>query len=320
MTKVNALKKENINQIRARFLEGGIYTKNQLSQLTHLSLAAVTNILIALLHSKEILQIDDADSTGGRKSKQYQINPSYQFIAEVILYKTKEMYCYQAMICGLDGNVVCEKRWSSKKSDNNILQEAIVFLSSVDNVSCLVISIPGICRKGYISVCDFESLQDFSLLEWIQERWNVHVIIENDVNVALIGFSKTCPNQKDIVLLYQPSTDYFGCGIMIGGVLYNGAAHKAGELRYLPDYTEQQQLQLLQSTPKQFLESRIQILQAVLDPEMIGWYSDAFKETEIDISKNNIVHIDAFHPLIEDGLYQIGVRYILEKGGDKYVR
>lgn len=320
MTKVNALKKENINQIRSCFLQGGIYTKNQLSQLTHLSLAAITNILMALLQSKEIIQMDDADSTGGRKSKQYQMNPSYQYIAKMILYKTKEAYCYQAIVCELDGSVIYEKQWSSLTSDMHILQEAIYWLSTFDRVSCLVISIPGICKKGYISVCDFETLQNCSLITWIQERWKVHVMIENDVNVALIGFSKTCPTKKDIVLLYQPSTDYFGCGMMINGVLYNGASHKAGELRYLPDYTEQQQLQLLQSKPKQFLESRMQILQAVLDPEMIGWYSDAFKDTTLEIVNNNIIHIEAFHPLIESGLYQIGLRYILEKGGDKYVR
>ena len=71
MTKITDLKEDNIHQIRQCFYDGEIWTKNKLAQKTGLSLAATTNILQYLLQNNEILLDGKAQSTGGRKSKQY---------------------------------------------------------------------------------------------------------------------------------------------------------------------------------------------------------------------------------------------------------
>ena len=78
MTKITDLKEDNIHQIRQCFYDGEIWTKNKLAQKTGLSLAATTNILQYLLQNNEILLDGKAQSTGGRKSKQYVLNADYQ--------------------------------------------------------------------------------------------------------------------------------------------------------------------------------------------------------------------------------------------------
>lgn len=88
LTKITELKSDNIHSVRICFYNGEIWTKNDLAKHTGLSLAATTNILQLLLKDDEIKLIGEAQSTGGRKSKQYILNKDYYHLGNVSL---KEM-------------------------------------------------------------------------------------------------------------------------------------------------------------------------------------------------------------------------------------
>lgn len=311
MTKVTELKEENIESIRRCFYDRNIWTKNALSRTTGISLAGTTNVLHHLLDTGEIIQIYDAASTGGRKSKQYLLNRDHCHIACLILQKKKEAYVFHTQIRDLFGTCIYEEIKETEKGTLKDLENVISVLAEHTDISVLTISVPGVSFKGFIKICDFYDLEGKDIGELIRRYTDVPFVIENDVNVALIGFSKIYPDIRDMALLYQPAQDYFGCGILIAGKLYNGHSHSAGELRYLPDRSEEEQLKLLKEDPKGFLKDRIQVLQAVLDPEIIGWYSDVVME---DLEGENIQRIDDFYTLIQEGLYQIGLNRIKTGG------
>ena len=88
LVKITELKTNNIHQVRLCFYNGEIWTKNDLAKHTGLSLAATTNILQLLLKDDEIKLVGEAQSTGGRKSKQYILNKDYYHLGNVSL---KEM-------------------------------------------------------------------------------------------------------------------------------------------------------------------------------------------------------------------------------------
>ena len=90
MTRINELKTENIRDIRSCFYRGGIWTKNELSDETGLSLAGTTNVLKFLQERREILLVGKADSTVGRKSKQYTLNKDYAHIGTLIAQYGKD--------------------------------------------------------------------------------------------------------------------------------------------------------------------------------------------------------------------------------------
>ena len=89
MTKTTELKIENIRSVRECFYNRSVQTKNELSEASGLSLAAVTNILQHMCSTGEIRYTQDAQSTGGRKSKIYELNPDYHHIGAVMLRKNK---------------------------------------------------------------------------------------------------------------------------------------------------------------------------------------------------------------------------------------
>lgn len=312
MTKVEELRTENIESIRRCFYDRHIYTKSTLSKKTKISLAGTTNVLQELLKRKEIMQIDDAASTGGRKSKQYLLNKDYCHIAKVTLQKTETTYDFLIKIVDLFDQVIYEENRKTKKGNLHDLEEVIASISGQKDLGYITISIPGVCVEGIVQNCDFYELEGEDAGNMIRRHTDVPFVIENDVNVSVIGYSQMYPAIKDMALIYQPACDYFGCGILIDGKLYNGYSHAAGELRYLPDYSESQQRVMLKESPEALLINRISVLQAVLDPELIAWYSDVVKE---DLPVNERVKkIDNFYECIQNGLYQIGIEQIKSGG------
>lgn len=322
MVRINELKKSNIQKIRECFYNCEIWTKNELSKKTGLSLAGTTNVLMELLANNEIEFIGEANSTGGRKSKQYILNKDYYHIGIIIL--RRENKNYRIIIKSLDllSNIVYEKELISSRGTIQELDLTIKqLLENDNNVSILSISIPGVCQDGHVDICDYEEFEDFALGKYIYSKFHLEVIIENDVNVACIGFSDSYPEVSHLSFIYQPAVKYVGIGMMIDRKLYNGFSHFAGELRYLPFYTHQQQDEMLKYSPKELLLKQIVTLICVMNPEVIGYHSDVF-DTEMTLEDYSIfkkhypvlVRVPDFNNVILKGLYSIGLKNLMKRG------
>lgn len=109
MSKVNDLKQENEIKIRECLYDGQIWTKNDLAYKTSLSLATTTNILQEMLKSHEIEYVSDSKSTGGRKSKEYQLYKDYKHLLKIVLKKNKKSYEFIFEIIDLYDQIVYQK-------------------------------------------------------------------------------------------------------------------------------------------------------------------------------------------------------------------
>lgn len=319
MVKNNDLKQENIQKIKELLYQGTIYTKTELMSQCRLSSGSVTNVLHYLLSEEEIIYIGNAQSTGGRQSKFYQLNPNAHHIGMVVLKREHQNYhmyfkSYDLLKnCRFCFDIISETGTVSE------LRQNINDLLELDSlIDLLVISLPGVSENGTIDYCDYEQLNGLNLHDF---GINVPIIVENDVNVGAIGFSKAYPDSQHLALCYQPSSDYVGCGVILSQKLYNGFSHFAGELRYLPLYSHSQQNELLKTNPQHLLMQQMTALCAVLNPQIIGYCSDVFEELTLSFDDYGIpkkhqpqlIHITNFNDLIEDGLFSIGIHQLLKK-------
>ena len=322
MTKVTDLKTNNIHQIRQCFYNGKVITKNELAKQTKLSLAATTNILKYLLERQEIYLAGEAKSTGGRKSKQYVLNKDYYHLLRIILKKEALGCCFMVNIVDLLGNVKLEKKIIKKKEIvNDILEIITSFLRKDNKIEVLALSIPGVCQDGKIDICDFDELVNIDLFALINERFDLEVIIENDVNIASIGFADHYPKIENIVLMYQPKIKYIGCGILIDRHLCKGATNFAGELSYLPFISHYQQDRMLESDPHGLLLKQLATICCVINPEIVGICSDVFEIFDSSelikyVPRKHcpkIINIDNLDELIFAGLYHLAIEVLKNK-------
>lgn len=320
LSKIEDLKIENMNRIKSCFYDGQIWTKNELSQKTAISKAGITNILKELIEKNEICFIGEAHSTGGRKSKQYQINKDFFHIGKIILLRKKDRYFFLAQTVNLLNEQLVEKKLFS---DTGTLDELVTLIQTIvcedSQIAVLCLSIPGICEEGYLSVCDFHELENTDLKKILGKLFHKKIIIENDVNVASIGLNHELAIPH-LALLYQPEVEYVGCGIIVFDQLYNGFSHFAGELRYLPFYNHSIQDEMLKEYPTELLRLQIETICCVINPEMICIYSDVLTKKEIkniqySLPKQHLSKIyvlTQWNKYLSEGLYFMAMN--LQKG------
>lgn len=300
MAKNEELRKENIQRVRECFYQGGCWTKITLAETTGLSLAGTTNILQELLQENEILFNGEADSTGGRKSKEYVLNADFSHIGTIDCYRKGSQYSYRVQTFDLSKEILQEHIIYSKYGSLADFRNTLRWIMKDPLIHYLAISIPGVCQNGKIKTCDFPMLAHKDIGKIIQKECSIPYTIENDVNVACISYAHHDTDLKDIALVYQPEKEYIGCGILINGNLYNGFHHEAGEMMFLGTAKQ---------NPKKELQKVITTLKAVLDPQKIIWCSDLVNDMED--TYDDLLHIQDIQSLIQRGLYEIGLRELL---------
>lgn len=277
MTKVSELREENLNRVRTCFSSISIWTKNELIAATGISSGGMVSILQELKERKEILQEEDAASTGGRPGHQYRLNPDAYHACCVFLKAGTEarMECFSMDLYG--------KRQQEKAyviSDTaSVLSNIKQMLAADSSMKEILISVPGVSEEGKIRECDISFLSGCDLKQKIIAETGLVPVMENDVNIAAIGLQRKT-QKTDLAYIYQPDTAFSGVGIVIGGKLYNGASHMAGEVRYLDE--EKRQLKRVKTEPEKLLAEQMEVLNAVLNPALIGWDSSCF-ETDVPV-------------------------------------
>lgn len=322
MAHVGELKLDNTQLIRDCLYDQEIWTKNALIQATGLSNGSATNILKELTATHEVNYIGDGPSTGGRKSKCYQLNRDYQHIGYLICIQNDSHASLIYGICDLFAQVIYQQqRDFTVLFEEHLLEAAKKLIKEDPLISVICVSIPGVSIQGEVIICDCEALIHHPIGKHLEDHTNRPCIIENDVNVACIGFASEHPEVAHLCFLYQPRVAYVGCGMMINHQLYNGATHFAGELRYLPVYSHQKQDVLLKEDPVKLLKMQLESLNAVINPTLIGVCSDQIEHLSADTltkdilidHKPQVIIVTHFQDLILKGLYSIGRKTI--KGG-----
>lgn len=283
---------------RNLFYDRPSWTKNELAQQTSLSMAGLTKHLSKLLSLNFIFCDGTNDSTGGRPSKRYTLDPDRSHILCVSLRKEKkETAMFQVVDLNNRPLSFCEKK-SERLVPNDLFSKIEEIAKADPRLDLIVISFAGICSQGKIMIGDFDGLLGYDLKNEIRERFKIECVIENDVNCACIGYCQM-NDQKDAAFLYIPKEEQVGCGFVLNGKLYNGTHHFAGELRYLPFQTLS-------------LSIYIDTLSCVVAPKIIAIYDESDGSKKINSSipsayRPKIDWLDQFDIYIWNGLFYIAI-------------
>ncbi|KXT82841.1 ROK family protein [Streptococcus oralis] len=320
MAKIRDLKEDNIQRVRACFYQGGNWTKTDLAQQTGISLAGTTNILQTLEASGEICFIGNASSTGGRKSKLYQLSVNFAHIGTVLLSHPFDRYQIATHAFNLAGETVFEAFVSSKTGSLAEICEAVsILLESDPLMQVLVLSFPGIIgTHGEILSSDFAHLEKSQLLTSLSALTDLPILIENDVNCAVLAYQKEHPDHDNLALLYQPDSDFAGAGLLVDGRLHRGKQGFAGEVGYLSKEGK---------ATKEELLLQITALTAVLAPDAIAYYCPSLK-TDIQMTDTGIPQdfqprlerLTELDTLVLQGGQELGRLHLLERQRQAFVK
>lgn len=235
-TNPRSMKRKILRGIRSSLLEVESATKVELSQRLDISFPTVSKFLDQMEKDGEILFAGLDESSGGRRAKRYTYNPEHRLGLAIFLERTETNYA----IFNCKGEVKDQGIAPSVLVDDGLrlltksLEE---LMNKFPKISSMAIGVPGSVKDGRIFyIPGYEQFQDFDLKEYYQDLLSIPVVIENDMNAAVLGYQQYRKiKEKSLVYLYSGQNGP-GAGILINGNVVRGSTSFSGEVSFVPQY------------------------------------------------------------------------------------
>ncbi len=273
----NLMKQLNLNKVRWIMKNRGELSKPEIARETGLSVVTVNSLVRALVESGELLAAEGVAGANGRPAMRYRFNEEYSRGIALCLREGEGKQVILAAVVNRSGRQIARDRFCFETvGPGEIRMVMNGLLESYDNIKAASIGLPGPVKDNRVILGrDFPALQEGDLAAELSAEFGIPVILENDVNAAILGYSRrtVLTDEACVAGLYFPERFCMGCGIYLMGQIWRGKRAMAGELFGLPVNRRPKG----GLSPQEFLDcigENMRILTAVLDPEQIVVYCE----------------------------------------------
>ncbi|AIQ30361.1 ROK family transcriptional regulator [Paenibacillus sp. FSL P4-0081] len=230
------IREVNMNLVRQVLKEHGQATKRQIAGVSGLSVVTVGTVLQLLEAQNEVLAGAQVSSSGGRPAQQYIYNDEYALALILFTHEEQDVIYIHRTVVTLAGRTLFEDNTAVSGVDLAAFEAVIdSSLQMYPLIQAIGLGLPGAEVEGLMVVSDYKALRGVPVAEHFRQRYGKPVVIENDVNAAVIGYCRRMKEETaSVVYLYFPDRFAPGAGIFIGGKLYKGKRGFAGEVANIP--------------------------------------------------------------------------------------
>lgn len=230
------IREVNSNLVRQVLKERGQATKREIAEISGLSVVTVGTVLQALEEQNEVLAGALLSSSGGRPAQQYIYNDEYALALILFTHEERERIYIHRTVVTLIGRRLLTDSVEIPRVDLAALESVIDrSMLSYPSIQAIGLGLPGAEADGTLAASDYEALRGVKVAEYFRERYGKPVVIENDVNAAVIGYCRRMQEEAAaVVYLYFPDRFPPGAGIFIDGKLFKGSRGFAGEVSGIP--------------------------------------------------------------------------------------
>ena len=290
-----SIKKIILRGIRTTLLELGSATKVELSHTLGISFPTISKFLAQMEKDGEIILVGLDGSSGGRRAKRYRYNPEHMLGLAIFLEKTETNYT----IFNCVGEVKEQGKAPSVLMDDglNLLTTCIEnIMTKYSKISSMAIGVPGSVDSGRIFyIPGYEQFQNFDLKGYYEEQFSIPVVVENDMNAAVLGYhnNRGIKDKQSLIYLYSGQNGP-GAGIMINGDVVRGSTFFSGEVSFVPQYNDRNFRQALEngSGPKKVnicedyeidaISRLVASFVAIINPHTIIFSNDEVEKVILD--------------------------------------
>jgi predicted NBD/HSP70 family sugar kinase len=221
--------------------DGHPRTRADLAGITGLGRAAISSRLEPLLKLGLVAPVSDAASTGGRPSARLAFNPRARLVAAADVGATHATVA----LTDLSGRIVLEttERLEISCGPEFVLDWLTMTLQGhletkkrpATDIIAVGIGLPGPVEHSTgkpTSPPIMPGWDGFDVPAYVQQTFNVPVLVDNDVNLMALGERATrWPNEDNMIFLKVATG--IGSGVVSGGILQRGAAGVAGDVGHI---------------------------------------------------------------------------------------
>lgn len=267
------IRNKNLSDILQVLRDKGVCSLSELTENTDGGLTTVKKCVFQAMDYGMIIEGDIADSTGGRKAKQYLINEQYQYFLFLVIDNNDLIFKINNF------KFECVESYSAhfemSEFFGTVCRNIDKIISKYD-LGTICLSMPCVVKDGVLLDWYYNpKLNGFDLKSALESKYKLNTIIQNDMKLTVIGEStEDRQNTKNIVTM-QFGHNGIGVGEMANGHLLEGSAGFAGEVGFINDLRKNI---MSISYPAKIVRNAI----VFLNPEVIVFYKsdrqNQFKE------------------------------------------
>ncbi|MBE7732924.1 ROK family transcriptional regulator [Devosia faecipullorum] len=232
----------SLRSVVEAIVQGGAISRASIAKQTGLSKQTISEVMRQLEDEGWVRETGRTSGHVGRTAVTYEIVPTAAYIGAVDLGGTK----VRVAICNLACQVIGEVMEPTHKDGGAaiIAQIARLMQNAAENcgiemakLRIAVIGVPGAPQADSGKVLLAPNIAGFDQMDVASELESAlgcDVMLENDVNLAVLGESWLGVGQGHDNLAYIALGTGVGSGLMLNGQLVRGANNAAGELGFLP--------------------------------------------------------------------------------------
>lgn len=274
-----SMRKLILHGIRTTLLELGSATKVELSRKLEISFPTISKFLTLMEKDGELISVGLDDSSGGRKAKRYAYNPDHMLGLAIFLERTETNYT----IFNYLGDVKEQGKTSSVLIDDDlslVTQCIEDLMAQYPKIGSMAIGVPGSVDNGRVFyIPGYEHFQNYDLKADFEERFSIPVVVENDMNAAVLGYqnNRRMKDNRSLIYLYSGQNGP-GAGILINGDVVRGSTFFSGEISFVPQYDDRNFLQALENGNESYkidaISRLIASFVAIINPHTIIFCDD----------------------------------------------
>jgi len=221
--------------------DGSPRTRAELAATTGLARSTIALRVEELMSLGLVSPVEDAQSTGGRPSSQFALNPAAKFVIAADLGATHATIA----VTNLSGTIIGEVSEPIEIADGpaSVLDWMVATgrallerhrLATVDLIA-VGIGLPGPVEHDTgrpINPPIMPGWDQFDVVGHVSQQLGVPVLVDNDVNIMALGEQSFAWPQTDNLLFVKVATG-IGAGVISGGRLLRGAQGIAGDIGHV---------------------------------------------------------------------------------------
>jgi N-acetylglucosamine repressor len=219
----------------------GRLSRTQLTDLSGLSVGAVSQITNELLASNWVMEVGEGEYTGGRRQTLLKLNPHAGCAVGIKLMEDRVF----GAITDLESRVLYYDVWHAlpdhdPQSVSLVLAQIVRDIIARSGVSDRLLMGVGVGlagainpHEGVVHSSPFFGWRNVPLASLLEQQINFPVFIENDVNTLSFAEQLFGPGQHRDNFLVITVGRGIGLGIVINGEVYQGARGGVGEIGHI---------------------------------------------------------------------------------------
>lgn len=227
------IRNKNLSDILQVLRNKGTCSLSELSQNTDGGLTTVKKCVAQAIDYGMAIEGNIAESTGGRKARQYLINREYQYYFIAIVDNNN------LIIKVFDFAINCVEDYQKSFEMNlffSALNEEIEKQARKYTIGTIGVSLPCIVKNGVVLDWYYNpEMVGFDIKNKLEEKYKANVVVQNDMKLTALGVFNTDEiNSKNIVTM-QFGHNGVGMAGIVNGHLIEGNTGFAGEVGYIND-------------------------------------------------------------------------------------